>query len=314
DGIIILGVLISIPPIFLLIIFFIDYIKGKNHKIVFDINKRKFLKRAAIASTVLGAPLTYHIYSERENVEIVKMGISDKSLPQAFNGFRIVQISDIHSSFYIREKYLNHVVEEINKLNGDILVLTGDYITHLGDKKHFPEFIRSFSKLNNSYKKYAVLGNHDFWTDHRFVESSLNELGIKVLRNESSKIIKNDETIYLAGIDDIIVNRQDIKKATSNVILSEFSILLCHSPDFIYDAVKYNFNIMLSGHTHGGQFQLPFIGPLIIPSRFGRKFGQGLHKVENTHLYVNRGIGVISPPVRFLCRPEITEITLKKEV
>ncbi|HEO65980.1 MAG TPA: metallophosphoesterase, partial [Spirochaetes bacterium] len=277
-------------------------------------SKRKFLAKAFLTSIVIGTPITYSLYNEKENIELVQFPLAFKELPPAFHGYRIVQLSDIHSSYSIREDYLNRVIQEVNQLNPDLLVLTGDYLTGKQDKKYFPELLRALSRLDKGMKKYAILGNHDFWTDASFVEKGLKESSIRVLRNEHCLIRQGDDFFYLTGVDDLSARKTDIEKASQNMPLDAFTILLSHHPDFIPTAADYRFNLMLSGHTHGGQIQMPLIGPIIVPSRFGRKYAQGLHKVKDTYLYVNRGIGVISPPIRFLCRPEITEITLIKEV
>ncbi len=289
----------------------VDHHNKKNQP---NQSKRKFLAKAFLTSIVIGTPITYSLYNEKENIELVQFPLAFKELPPAFHGYKIVQLSDIHSSHSIREDYLNRVVQEVNQLNPDLLVLTGDYLSGKRDKKYFPEWLRALSKLYKGMKKYAILGNHDFWTDASFVEKGLKEADIRVLRNEHSIIRQSDDFFYLAGVDDLTVRKTDIVKATQNMPLNAFTILLSHHPDFIPTAADYRFNLMLSGHTHGGQIHMPFIGPLIVPSRFGRKYAEGLHKVKNTYLYINRGIGVITPPIRFLCRPEITEITLIKEV
>ncbi len=277
-------------------------------------SKRKFLAKAFLTSLAIGTPVTYSLYNEKENIELVQFPLPFKGLPSAFHGYKIIQLSDIHSSYSIREDYLNRVIQEVNQCKPDLLVLTGDYLSGKRDKKYFPEFLRALSKLDKGMKKYAILGNHDFWTDASFVEKGLKGANIHVLRNSHRTIRQKDDLLYLAGIDDLSVRKNDIEKATLKMPLDAFTILLSHHPDFIPTAADYRFNLMLSGHTHGGQIQMPLIGPLIVPSSFGRKYAEGLHKVKDTYLYVNRGIGVISPPIRFLCRPEITEITLIKEV
>ncbi len=252
------------------------------------------------------------LYQKRYDFEVVKISINFKTLPKEFNNYKIVHLSDFHSSYFVREKYLNKIVNTVNNLNPNLIVLTGDYLT--SNKNYFHELITALSKLNKKVNKIAVLGNHDLWVDPIFIEKELNLINIKVLRNSNYKISKNNQSIYIVGIDDLFNNHDNINKAIKNIDLNKFTILLCHNPDFIKTAVNYSFDLMLSGHTHGGQIKLPIIGPITLPSKLDNKYTEGLLKKKNTYLYINKGIGVISPPIRFLSPPEISEITLKKEV
>jgi len=289
--------------------------KGDSKHTSINTERRGLLKKMALSGLVLGVPITYSMYKGIKDVEVSSLRLPLKDCPKSFVGYKIVQLSDIHCSAFIRGDYLSEVIQRVNSLSGDLLVLTGDFLTGMNDRKYFPEFLKALSELDSRYTVSAVLGNHEFWENQdTYVERGLTRAGVRVLRNSHQIIRREGESLYLVGIDDISFKRDNIEKAIDGVPLDKLTILLSHNPDFIPTASKYIFSLMLSGHTHGGQVQLPIFGPLIVPSRFGRRYAEGLHKMKDTYLYVNRGIGVISPPIRFLCRPEITQIILDQEV
>ncbi|MDH5680352.1 MAG: metallophosphoesterase [Spirochaetota bacterium] len=312
-AIIIFAIIMSSPALYF--IFTYIFKKHDSGSLPVDENKRGLIKKIALSGLALGVPITYSMYKGIKDLEITSLRLPLKDCPKSFVGYKIVQISDIHCSAFIRGDYLSEVIHQVNNLAGDLLVLTGDYLTGMNDRKYFPEFLEALKKVDSRYSISAVLGNHEFWENQDdYVEQALTNAGVRVLRNSHQVISRGGENLYLVGIDDITFKRDDIQLATSGVPLDKLTVLLSHNPDFIPTASKYSFSLMLSGHTHGGQVQLPFIGPVIVPSRFGRRYAEGLHKMNDSYLYVNRGIGVISPPIRFLCRPEITKITLDREV
>lgn len=309
---VIISFISMIPPIVLILSVLFSKIRKLDSDKNIDPSKRNLFNKTLIPTSLAlfsFSGLSYNLYMAKENIEIVKIKIPFSNLPDSFDGYKIIHISDIHSGFFIREVYLNKVVEFINQLQGDLLVLTGDFIT--ATKQFLPELISALSNLNNSYIKVGVLGNHDYHHPKE-VEQSLNQIGIPLLKNNKQTLIKKNDSIHIVGIEDLWSGLDDIDKATNGLNLEDFTILLCHNPDFIPKAVEYNFNLMLSGHTHGGQVRFPVIGSVFVPSKFGVKYAHGLYLEQNTYLYVNRGIGVTEPPLRFLCKPEITEITLIK--
>lgn len=155
----------------------------------------------------------------------------------------------------------------------------------------------------------AVLGNHDCWNDAGIVAGSLKDRGITVLRNQAVAIERGRERIWIAGTGDAIVEDVDLPGALKPVPAGECTVLLAHEPDFADHAAGYDIDLQLSGHSHGGQVRLPGIGALILPE-LAKKYPEGLNRIRNLQLYTNRGLGVISPPVRLNCPPEITFLSL----
>jgi len=155
----------------------------------------------------------------------------------------------------------------------------------------------------------AVLGNHDHWNSARIVEGALLDRGIKVLRNDAVPLERDSQRIWISGVDDALVRTANLSQALRNVPPSEATILLAHEPDFADYAASFPVDLQLSGHSHGGQVRLPGLGALVLPE-MAEKYPIGLNRVGALQVYTNRGLGVINPPVRFQCPPEVTFVTL----
>ena len=264
-------------------------------------------------------------YARRNNLTTEYVRLAFPRLPSSFDGFRIVQISDLHASFWVGRDYLMQVVREINKLEKDLVVISGDIITgSVNDfwKKWLPTLkgdylsmvVDVLGNLNNE-DTVAVLGNHDQWdgkeTELRLVDE-LEKIGIRVLRNSSEKVSRGPSSLYIAGTDDYWFSC-DLQKALQNVPQNEFKILLTHSPDVMV-GVHHNtkIDLTLCGHTHGGQVAVPFISHHFIPIKYPQRYLAGLVKEPDGYTYVNRGIGTLVFPFRIGAPPEITHFTLKK--
>ncbi len=306
-----------LPGIFLILRKFIKTTTFKTAKTVesdsngtINNNRRNFIKKLTVSCSAITpmAPVLMSV-RETENLELNDIEIVIPNLPKAFTDYKIIQLSDIHTSFAVRKKYLREIMNTINHLDYNMITFTGDFVSN--NLNYIHDFTDAFQMLKNKQNAYAVLGNHDFWTDENGVDQALRSVNIRPLRNEHKKIHMGDSFINIIGVDDVWVQKADINKAMTGCKPEETNILLCHNPDLIHTAKNKNINLMLSGHTHGGQVRIPFLGAIVLPSKNGKKYDQGLFREQGSYLYVNRGIGVISPPIRFLCRPEITRITLK---
>jgi predicted MPP superfamily phosphohydrolase len=164
--------------------------------------------------------------------------------------------------------------------------------------------------LNATHGVFSVLGNHDHMTNKRVVLTGLKESGLPVLINDGVTLSRGQQVLYLAGLDDGRRGHPDLPKALEKRPGQVPTILLVHEPDFADTySTDGTISLQLSGHSHGGQIRLPGVGALALP-RYGRKYDQGLYRVQDMWLYTTRGIGVTGPPIRLNCRPEITEITL----
>ncbi|MBL8203529.1 MAG: metallophosphoesterase [Blastocatellia bacterium] len=253
---------------------------------------------------------------ETTQVQITHLPVHLSKLPSEFHRFRIIQLSDVHHSSFVSEAEITTAAQRVNELQPDLIVLTGDYVSHSVD--FIPGCARALGKLRAKHGVFAVLGNHDHWTDGQLMKTALESQGIRVLCNENERIEKDGAHICLAGVDDMLVKLDDMKTALADTLRSETRILLAHNPALIREAARAGVDLMLSGHTHGGQIDWKLLVPkketrlsrwLRRPSR---KFMRGLAVLGNTQLYVNRGFGTVVVPLRYGCTPEITLIELHK--
>jgi len=251
---------------------------------------------------------------EPYRVEITRHRVHLAKLPAAFDGFRIVQLSDIHHSSFLNEAEITTAARYANELNPDLIVLTGDYISHSRD--FIEGCARALGTLRARHGVFAVLGNHDHWTDGEWMASALAAAGIRVLCNESVRIERGKDYFQLLGIDDLLVERDDLPLALAGTSRAETRILLSHNPAIIRVAARVGLDLVLSGHTHGGQIdwklltngkETPLARWLRRPSR---RFLRGHATLGQTQLYVNRGLGTVVMPLRYGCPPEITVLEL----
>lgn len=231
-----------------------------------------------------------------------------RNLPPALEGFTIVQLTDMHLRPYTQVEHIQRTVEKTNALQPDLVVLTGDYVWH--DEEDILDLVPVLAKLNARHGVFAVMGNHDIKTDPVLIEETFVRHGIPVLRNQGLDIQEGKGVLHLAGIDDGWLGRPDIKATLSGLRGNKPLVLLAHEPDMIdWYANDSRISLQLSGHTHGGQVQVspgkPFIRPYL-----GRKYVQGLHRVNQSWIYTSRGIGTTGVPLRRNCAPEITHLTL----
>lgn len=240
----------------------------------------------------------------RKNAERIVLRHNDvwfKELPPRFDGFTLLHISDMHAD--MNEAAMRHVVELVGDLSYDVCVLTGDF-----RGKTFGPFeaaLDGVSRVRVHLKGpvYGVLGNHDTIQ----MVPGLEAMGIRMLLNESEPIVRDGQRIYLAGIDDAHFFRVDnIEKAASQIPAGEFAILLSHTPEIYRQAAHADFNLLLSGHTHGGQICLPGSIPITLDSVLPRRMGSGAWQYHNMIGYTSVGAGTSVVAVRFNCPAEIT--------
>ena len=232
--------------------------------------------------------------------------IRSPAVPAAFDGFRILHLSDLHVDG--NKAALHRVVALIGECDYDICLLTGDY---RGNSNNCDAALHGMSKLAARLKApaMAVLGNHDPLE----MVSGLEALGFRVLLNECEAVLRGLDRIFIAGIDDEHFFRTgDIAKAAADIPRGEFAILLSHTPEVFRQAEQAGFQLMLSGHTHGGQICLPGRVPITLDARLPRHFGAGAWRHGKMQGYTSVGAGTSIAPVRFNCPPEITLHELRR--
>jgi hypothetical protein len=280
------------------------------------LTRRQFLGLSALAAG--GGFVAYSGFWDRHNLELSEQIIRLRRLPEAFHGLRIAQISDIHYDEFTEPYFVREVVSRINSLNPDIVLLTGDFVTNGPLSHRLPKGLsyRCAEILSGIQcpHRFASLGNHDVLVGWEIVVDALKLHGIPTLVNSYLPFERDGSRLWFAGIRSSLEDVPDLdaalpRQATS----SEPIILLAHEPDYALHVVKRgSVDLMLSGHTHGGQVHLPFIGtPRHLLPRGGRRFVHGHFDIGPLQLYVNRGIGTVKLPVRFLCPPELTLFTLQ---
>ncbi|MCK5591145.1 MAG: metallophosphoesterase [Candidatus Pacebacteria bacterium] len=281
------------------------------------INKKRKL---FLILTFLVFPIILGWYSfsfEPNNIQIEKINIEIENLPESFDGVKIVHLTDFHSQgFDKREKM---VLEMVSQLDPDFVFITGDFVDR--KTKDIDSVQEFWQELGDQYKGkiFGVLGNHEYRnknTDIDSLKETLEKSEITVLDNENQKIYKAEEYVYLVGVDDPHTGRADLEKALADTKGDVPKILLAHSPEIISDLENLReeeIDLVLAGHTHGGQIKIPFIRPFWVPTENRGKYASGLFEINNTYLYVNRGIGLSTFPIRFNCSPEIALIELSKK-
>ena len=234
--------------------------------------------------------------------------------PKELDGLRIAVISDIHTGGpFIDDKKLRLIVQRTNETKPDLIVLLGDYMS--GNSWHGhrvePEVTAAVLKdFRAPLGVYAVLGNHDWWYNGEKVRSAFEEVGFHVLENEVAEVKWRGAAFSLVGLADLWTRPQGIDETVAKVRPGSATIALTHNPD-IFPSVPQTVPLLLAGHTHGGQVNLPFIGTPVVPSNFGSKYTRG-HIVENGHhLFVTTGIGISILAVRFRVPPEIVVLSIR---
>lgn len=229
------------------------------------------------------------------------------ALPNAFHGLRVVQISDIHHGLFLPKEWLSEAVRQANRLNPDIIALTGDFVTY--SRRNIGPAAELLGRLRARYGVYAVLGNHDFRVDADAITLALRRQRIDVLRNRHVTLWFGGESIYLAGVDDYGYGA-DLRRAMRGVSREAATILLAHNPRVIHLASRHNVSLVLSGHTHGGQVNLPLLGTVYGRSPERLRYKIGWDRMGATQIYVSRGIGTIVLPWRVRCPAEISHLEL----
>jgi len=275
-------------------------------------DRREFVKGLIAAPLVaVSAASGYALLIEPYNYLISETDISIRDLPPAFEGFRVTQLTDIHHSRILGISEVRRMVNLAQQTKPDMFVLTGDYTTTY--RRYIEPCAEALSALRAPEGVWAILGNHDHYTDPELTTRALQRQHIAVLNNAHTTLQRGSDAIQLSGIDDWSWAANDWARAFSGLRPNTPTVLLSHQPSVLDLEETKSVALILSGHTHGGQVKLPFVGA---PARFATqdlKYARGLFRRGETQLYVSAGTGVIGLPLRFGVRPEIAVLRLRRE-
>lgn len=278
-----------------------------------DTSRRQFLLQSLNLGVVGAAALatSYGVYEARKTPGLVYLDIPIPRLPQAFDGFRIVQICDIHAGLTVDRAWIEKVVEEVQKQSPDLIAFVGDMVD--GSVPALESTVAPFVELKAPFGKFFTTGNHEYysgalpWIEHAHL------LGFDVLMNEHRKIKKSGSAIILAGITDYTAGQfykdqaSDPHKAVEGSADGDVKIMMAHQPRSLYQFGDLKIDFTMHGHTHGGQFI-----PWNLLATIGQPFIKGLHRWNDGLAYVSKGTGYWGPPVRLSARSEVTVFTLRK--
>jgi uncharacterized protein len=275
-------------------------------------SRRTFLKvglrgTAAMSLVALGGTY-YSTQVETVALEVTRLTVRMRNLPPSLSGVTLAQVSDIHFGNWMKRDHALSIADKVNELNPDFVAITGDFVSRIDPNT--PDDISTWLQTFNA-PVYAILGNHDHWTDADVVAEAVRAGGATMLRNANTTFERDGAVLHIAGVDDIWENQQDLDVALDGVPQDVAVLLLAHEPDYA-DTVREDgrVSLQLSGHSHGGQIRLPVVGAPRLPW-LGEKYNMGRYDLDNMTVYTNRGVGMVAPFVRFGCPPEITLITLE---
>ena len=309
----------------------VNYFSNYNSDIDFLASRRKFVSQIGLGlAAVPFLSLIYAVTKGKYNYKVIKQQIFYPDLPDAFDGFKITQISDVHSGSFDNPDKINYAIDLVNEQNSDMILFTGDIVNT--DAKEMHPWIDTFNRIKkHEYGKYSVLGNHDYgeyvtWPTEQekvdnfeAIKDLHRQIDFKLLLNEHRIIQKGEDKIALVGVENWGNNFKkvgDINLASANLTKDDFKILMSHDPSHWEYEVKNHdkhFHLTLSGHTHGMQFGIEIPGFIKWSlAQYVYKQWAGLYENKGRYVYVNRGFGFHAYPGRVGIMPEITVIELKK--
>ena len=270
------------------------------------------VRRLAGAAALIGAGgLLYAREVEPRRLEVVRPELTLPRLAAAFDGYRIVQIGDLHLDDWSKPERLDRIAVMVNEERPDLVVVTGDFASYSARRLDTGRLVGALRRLSAPDGVLAILGNHDYLTDAKLIRQCIREAGLTELINEVVTLERGGSELHVAGIDDVMEGRSRLDLVLGELPESGAAVLLAHEPDFAdVAAATGRFDLQLSGHSHGGQVRVPLLGRAVLPP-FSQRYTRGLHRVGGMLVYTNRGLGTVHARLRFGCRPEITALTLR---
>lgn len=261
-----------------------------------------------VSSVLIILYIIFFIYSLVEKYLVKTKTYQINIKKDEFNGFKIIFLTDFHYSEFVSLRFIRKIVKRVNEMNPDLILLGGDYISTR--KRHIEPVFKELKLLKAKFGVYGVLGNHDVDVSKEIVLEHLEKAGILSLDNKAYWIKKGVERIKIGGVSDCLLDKPDITSTLNEVTKDDFVILVSHNPDYVEDIKDLPIDLMLSGHTHGGQVTIFGLYAPYIPSKYKQKYRTGLKIVNKIKLIISNGIGVIGLPIRFFAWPQIVVVEL----
>jgi hypothetical protein len=270
--------------------------------------RRQFLKSGGFwaAGGIIGG---YPVFIERRLLQVNRYRIPVPHLPKSFEGFTIVHLTDLHYGPLVSDGYIRGVIERANAIRRDLTVCTGDYIQD--EPIQMDGVFPLLGRLTARHGVFSTLGNHDSWVGLEKADGWLSRIG-QNLRHRAVAIERHGERIWIGGAGDLNEDMVGIDTAFAGVPPEACKIVLAHTPDTADVRFDTRIDLMISGHTHGGQVVVPFYGPPILPVT-NKRYGSGFIRTDRMALFISRGIGWGILPIRLNCPPEIAVLTLTRE-
>ncbi len=243
------------------------------------------------------------------HIEVTRHEVFIDGLPPSFDGYRVAFLTDTHVVPFVRSGLYREVVAQVAQFDPDLVLLGGDFVTW---ERHIPLMADLLlTDLAARDGLYAVLGNHDYWASADGVVAAMTARGVKFVINRSIEIRRGDDALHVLGIDEVYRGEPDIPAAFLAIPRDAPRIGVSHHPDIIDKLGARRIDLLLCGHTHGGQIRFPLFGSVVVPSKHEARYASGFHRVGDVLLYVSRGIGAV-PPLRILCKPEVATFILRR--
>ncbi|HMK56412.1 MAG TPA: metallophosphoesterase [Dissulfurispiraceae bacterium] len=275
------------------------------------LTRRQFLQRASIFGS-MGLVASYPVFIERYIVLTNFYRIYVPNLPAAFSGLKIVQLTDLHYGFLVPLDLIRNVVERANRLKPDLIVCTGDYVHEKNSASQIDQVWPVLSELTAPMGVYSVLGNHDHWADTSRSDYWLRRTR-QNLRHKSVRLERQGQHLWLVGAGDLWEDHSSLDSLLAGLPDTDCRVVLAHNPDTADTKHSSRIDLIVSGHTHGGQIDIPIIGPPVLPVR-NKNYSSGLKvSPSGCKVFISKGIGWSIYPVRFNCYPEIAVLELVPE-
>lgn len=273
-------------------------------------SRRRFLRASLGLTAITGASAAYGFW-EAGRIRVRRQAVSLRRLPKAFVGKTIAVLADFHHGPLVGINFIREAVKIANALKPDAVALLGDF-AHKGTHatEELPPCLEALSALTAPLGVFAVPGNHDMQNRGRVYRDVVASTPLTDLTNRSVRLTLGGEHLWLAGVDDLWWGKPDQDAALKGIPDSSAVVMLSHNPDFAEDHPDERVGLMLSGHTHGGQIDLPLVGPMWLPSKYGTKYQRGLVAGPKSNVFISCGIGTAKFALRFNCPPEINLLTL----